>query len=403
MIFYQLSWLILFAPLFSFAVIIFGTRVWDMLSRPRVSAAEAHSGDAHAEAHEVEAKGSEGDDHGEHGLDDDEDPKLAHRTMGALVSGYVGIVITALACLYSWLLLLNTAGVIAIAPPLQPGGITVFSYEWFVQGTINYVISFQLDKLAIVMMVVVTTISLLVQFYSQGYMENSAGYARFFAYLTLFTFSMLDIVFAQNFLVMFVGWELVGLSSYLLIGFWINKQAKPAEDRLQPASAAIEAFIVNRIGDVGFIIGIMILFVNTGTFQFSQLAIRVQSMDKGLLTLAMILVFCGAIGKSAQFPLHVWLPPAMEGPTPVSALIHAATLVAACVYMLVRVAFIIQASQTVLLVAAWIGTITAVMAALIATPQNDIKRILAYSKLSQLGYMVMAVGLASNDAAMFHL
>src|SRR5437868_3649643 len=335
MVFYQLSWLILFAPLFSFAVIIFGTRVWDMLSRPPVSAAETHSGDAHAEAHEVEAKGSEGDEHGEHGLDDDEDPKVAHLTMGALVSGYVGIAITAFACLYSWLLLLNTAGVIAIAPPLQPGSITVFSYEWFMQGPLNYVISFQLDRLAIVMMVVVTTISLLVQFYSQGYMENSAGYARFFAYLTLFTFSMLDIVFAQNFLVMFVGWELVGLSSYLLIGFWINKRAKPAEDRPAPATAAIQAFIANRIGDVGFIIGIMILFAQTGTFDFGTLADKanphgvvqafVNSGNTGLLTAAMILIFCGAIGKSAQLPLTVWLPTAMEGPTPVSALIHAAT------------------------------------------------------------------------------
>src|SRR5947209_18678055 len=186
------------------------------------------------------------------------------------------------------------------------------------------------------MLVVVTSITLLVQFYSQGYMEKSAGYARFYAYLSLFAFSMLVIVFAQNFLVIFTGWELVGLSSYLLIGFWINKKAKPQEQRPSPASAALQAFVVNRIGDVGFIIGIMILFVSTGTFEFSKLATRVQHMDKGLLTLAMILVFCGAIGKSAQFPLHVWLPPAMEGPTPVSALIHAATMVAAGVYMVAR-------------------------------------------------------------------
>ncbi|MDQ6643937.1 MAG: hypothetical protein M3Y76_05765, partial [Chloroflexota bacterium] len=182
MAFYQLSWLILFAPLFSFAVIIFGTRVWDMLSRPRIAAAEAHTGDAHAEAHAVEAKGSHGDEHGEHGLDDDEDPKVAHLSMGALVSGYVGIVIMAIACLYSWLLLLTTAGVIALAPPLPQGGIQVLSYDWFVQGTASYTVSFRLDNLAIAMMVVVTTISLLVQFYSQGYMENSAGYARFFSY-----------------------------------------------------------------------------------------------------------------------------------------------------------------------------------------------------------------------------
>src|SRR6266567_8190435 len=420
-LFYQLSWLILFAPLFSFAVIIFGTRVWDMLSRPPVSAAETHSGEAHAEAHEVEAKGSEGDEHGEHGLDDDEDPKVAHLTMGALVSGYVGIAITAFACLYSWLLLLNTAGVIAIAPPLQPGSITVFSYQWFMQGPLNYVISFQLDRLAIAMMVVVTTISLLVQFYSQGYMENSAGYARFFAYLSLFAFSMLMIVFAENFLVIFVGWELVGLSSYLLIGFWINKRARPAEDRLSPASASIEAFIVNRVGDVGFIIGIMILFASTGTFEFSQLSsgikpfstlpasqFSVLHMNQTLLTVAMILVFCGAIGKSAQVPLHVWLPPAMEGPTPVSALIHAATMVAAGVYMVARTfPLFAAAGPAAFQVVAWVGGITAIFAATCALTQTDFKRVLAFSTISQLGYMFVGLGVAGSaygpGPGMFHL
>src|SRR5690242_6027325 len=147
-------------------------------------------------------------------------------------------------------------------------------------------------------------------------MERSAGYARFYAYLSLFAFSMLVIVFAENFLVIFVGWELVGLSSYLLIGFWINKKAKPDEQRPSPANAAVQAFIANRVGDVGFIIGIMILFANTGTFNFNQLAVGVTHMDKTLLTVAMICIFCGAIGKSAQVPLHVWLPSAMEGPTP---------------------------------------------------------------------------------------
>src|SRR6266571_4110322 len=333
---YQYSWTILLAPLLAFAVIIFGTRIWDLLSRPKVSAAEGEHG--HEEVHAVEEKGSHGEDTGEHGLDDDEDPKVAHLTMGAKASGYVSIALIAFACLYSWVLLLNTAGVLSIVPPIPNGGITVLSYDWLRQatGTASYIISFRLDNLAIAMMVVVTTVSLLVQFYSQGDMENSAGYARFFSYLSLFAFSMLTIVFAENFLVMFVGWELVGLSSYLLIGFWINKKAKPNENRLAPASAAIEAFITNRVGDVGFMIGIMILFASTGTFAFSELAARVPHMDKGLLTLAMILVFCGAIGKSAQVPLHVWLPPAMEGPTPVSALIHAATMVAAGVYMVAR-------------------------------------------------------------------
>jgi NADH-quinone oxidoreductase subunit L len=410
---YQYSWLILLAPLLSFAVIIFGTRVWDLLSRPQVATAtETHGGDAHADthadAHIVAANGSHGDDHDEHDLDDDEDPKVAHLSTGALASGYVGIAIMAFACLYSWILLLNTAGVIALAPPIPHGDITVLSYDWYVQGTASYQISFHLDNLAIAMMVVVTTISLLVQFYSQGYMENSAGYARFFSYLSLFTFSMLDIVFAQNFLVIFVGWELVGLSSYLLIGFWINKKAKPAEDRPQPATAAIQAFIVNRVGDVGFIIGIMILFVNTGTFEFSQLTTKVQSMDKGLLTLAMILIFCGAIGKSAQFPLHVWLPSAMEGPTPVSALIHAATMVAAGVYMVARTFPLFAAADPAAFqVVAWIGGFTAIFAATIALVQTDFKRVLAFSTISQLGYMFVGLGIAGptygNGPGMFHL
>ncbi|HZU02783.1 MAG TPA: proton-conducting transporter membrane subunit, partial [Ktedonobacteraceae bacterium] len=328
---YSYSWLILFAPLFSFAAIIFGTRVWDMLSRPRVSTSEGAHG--HEEAHAVEEHGSHGEDTGEHGLDDDEDPKVAHLSMGAKCSAYLGILIIGLACIYSWVLLFNSA----FNPGSLPAnGITVFSYNWLVQPTASYVVAFHIDTLAIAMTVVVTTVSLLVNFYSQGYMEDSAGYARFFSYLSLFTFSMLVIVFAQNFLVIFIGWELVGLSSYLLIGFWINKKPKPAEDRLSPASAAVEAFITTRVGDVGFIIGIMILFANTGTFDFRALGAAVQHMDKGLLTVAMILVFCGAIGKSAQLPLQVWLPPAMEGPTPVSALIHAATMVAAGVYMVAR-------------------------------------------------------------------
>jgi len=417
---YQYSWLILFAPLFSFAVIIFGTRVWDLLSRPRVAVQEQHEGDAHADAHTdvhtdvhtdahaVEAQGAHGEDHEEHGPGeaDDEDPKVPQLTMGAKASGYVAIAIMALACLYSWILLLSSAGVFGPSA-LPAGGIPLFHYDWLVQGAASYTISFHLDNLGIAMMVVVTTVSLLVQFYSQGYMENSAGYARFFSYLSLFAFSMLVIVFAENFLVMFVGWELVGLSSYLLIGFWINKRAKPAEDRLSPATAAIEAFIANRVGDVGFMIGIMILFVNTGTFQFSELATKVQSMDKGLLTLAMILVFCGAIGKSAQVPLHVWLPPAMEGPTPVSALIHAATMVAAGVYMVARTfPLFATADPAAFQVVAWVGGITALYAATIALVQTDFKRVLAFSTISQLGYMFVGLGVGGEYGAgpgMFHL
>ncbi len=406
---YQYSWLILFAPLFAFAVIIFGTRVWDLQSRPRgeapASQAEAHAVEAHgAESDEASAHGEHGE-HGDHAvnpLDDDEDPKVAHLTPGALASGYVAIFLMALACIYSWVLLLGSL----FTGSLAASGVALISYEWGVPG---YTVAFHLDSLAIAMMVVVTTVTLLVQIYSQGYMENSAGYARFFSYLSLFAFSMLVITFAQNFLVIFIGWELVGLSSYLLIGFWINKRAKPEEQRPSPASAALEAFVVNRVGDVGFIIGIMILFANTHSFDFAYIFGHVSTMDKALLTTAMILVFCGAVGKSAQVPLHVWLPPAMEGPTPVSALIHAATMVAAGVYMVARTYPLFQAAGPQALgVVAWVGAITALFAATIALVQSDFKRVLAFSTISQLGYMFVGLGVAGNldlgrGPGMFHL
>src|SRR6266496_1668982 len=404
---YQYSWLILFAPLLAFVVIIFGTRVWDLQSRPRGEAPASQ-----AEAHEVEAHGAEGDEssahsapgeHGDHAvnpLDDDEDPKVAHLTPGALVSGYVAIVIMALSCIYSWVLLLGSL----FTGSLTASGVSLPSYDWGVPG---FTIAFHLDALAIAMMVVVTTVTLLVQIYSQGYMENSAGYARFFSYLSLFAFSMLMITFAQNFLVIFIGWELVGLSSYLLIGFWINKRAKPEEQRPSPATAALQAFVVNRIGDVGFMIGIMILFASTHSFDFAYIASHVSNMDKAVLTAAMILVFCGAIGKSAQVPLHVWLPSAMEGPTPVSALIHAATMVAAGVYMVARTyPLFAAAGPQALGVVAWVGAITALFAATIALVQSDFKRVLAFSTISQLGYMFVGLcigGDLGRGPGMFHL
>ncbi len=247
------------------------------------------------------------------------------------------------------------------------------------------------------MAIVVSGVGALIHIYSLGYMRDDEGKSRYFAALSLFMFAMLGIVFANNFVMLFIFWELVGFTSYVLIGHWFFRDAA--------ADAANKAFITTRIGDFGFMTGILMIWMTTGSVVFAEVAPR-MSMFGGhptFVAIVALLIFCGAVGKSAQFPLHVWLPDAMEGPTPVSALIHAATMVAAGVYMLVRVAFIIQASQTALLVVAWIGTITAVMAALIATQQDDIKRILAYSTLSQLGYMVMAVGLASNQAAMFHL
>jgi NADH-quinone oxidoreductase subunit L len=254
-----------------------------------------------------------------------------------------------------------------------------------------------LDPLSRMMLVLVSGIGALIHIYSLGYMRDDNGKARYFAALSLFMFAMLGIVLASNFVMLFIFWELVGFTSYVLIGHWFERDAA--------ADAAKKAFITTRIGDFGFMIGILMIWMATGSVVFRDVAGRlaILSGHPVFLTLVALLIFCGAVGKSAQFPLHVWLPDAMEGPTPISALIHAATMVAAGVYMLVRVGFIIQVSPTALLVIAWIGTITALMAALIATQQNDIKHILAYSTLSQLGYMMTAVGLASGNAAIFHL
>jgi NADH-quinone oxidoreductase subunit L len=266
-----------------------------------------------------------------------------------------------------------------------------------IHGVFTVPFGFILDPLSKTMLLVVTGVGALIHIYSLGYMRADAGESRYFAALSLFMFAMLGIVLANNFVMMFIFWELVGFTSYLLIGHWFERDAA--------ADAAKKAFLTNRIGDFGFMVGILMVWMATGSIVFDDILPQMWKItsNPGYLTATALLIFCGAAGKSAQFPLHVWLPDAMEGPTPVSALIHAATMVAAGVYMLVRVAFIIQASVTALEVIACIGAVTALMAALIATQQDDIKRILAYSTLSQLGYMVMAVGLASNEAALFHL
>ena len=266
-----------------------------------------------------------------------------------------------------------------------------------VAGALKVPIALTLDALSRTMVLLVSGVGLLIHIYSLGYMRHDQGKSRYFAALSLFMFAMLGIVLANNFVMLFIFWELVGFTSYVLIGHWFYRDAA--------ADAANKAFITTRIGDFGFMIGILMIWTSTGSIVFAEIAPRMSGLTSypTFLMIVPLLIFCGAVGKSAQFPLHVWLPDAMEGPTPISALIHAATMVAAGVYMLVRVAFIIQASQTALLIVAWIGTLTAVMAALIATQQDDIKRILAYSTLSQLGYMIMAVGLASSEAAMFHL
>jgi NADH-quinone oxidoreductase subunit L len=260
-------------------------------------------------------------------------------------------------------------------------------------------IGLRLDNLSFMMALIVTGVGSAIHIFSAGYMKGDRAYSRFFACLSLFTFSMLGIVFADNFVMMFIFWELVGISSYLLIGFWYEKPTA--------ADACKKAFLTNRVGDFGFLLGIMMVWMMFKTVSFTEIGMKLAMyLDANGSSTAFkitgLLIFCGAMGKSAQFPLHVWLPDAMEGPTPVSALIHAATMVAAGVYMLCRVFFILEPSGALPIIA-WIGGGTALMAALIAVQQDDIKRILAYSTLSQLGYMVMAVGLSGPTPAMFHL
>jgi len=245
-----------------------------------------------------------------------------------------------------------------------------------------------IDPLSLLMLLVVTGVGTLVHVFSLAYMKRDESVSRYFAGLSLFMFSMLGIVLAANFVILFIFWELVGLSSYLLISHWFQKPAA--------ADAGKKAFIVNRIGDFGFLLGILLVWQQLGSLNIGEL-----STGGAVTTLAGLLIFCGAVGKSAQFPLHVWLPDAMEGPTPVSALIHAATMVAAGVYMLCRLFFLF--TDDALVIIAWIGGITALISALMAVQQNDLKRILAYSTVSQLGYMVMAVGCAGPTASMFHL
>jgi len=276
------------------------------------------------------------------------------------------------------------------------------SVLWINLPGIEVPLGVSIDHLSRVMLLVVTGIGFLVHLYSTVYMEHDESKARFFGHLSLFMFSMLGIVLADNFAMMFIFWELVGVSSYLLIGHWFTRDAA--------GKAANKAFLMNRIGDFGFMLGILMLWSTVGTVTFAGLAeknaVATLTANPWFLSVALLCIFCGTLGKSAQFPLHTWLPDAMEGPTPVSALIHAATMVAAGVFMLARVAFLIGLSPCAAEVISWVGGITALLAALMATQQDDIKRILAYSTLSQLGYMVMAIGLAPDPhggAAMFHL
>lgn len=280
-------------------------------------------------------------------------------------------------------------------------------YNWVAAGKINVPFGILVDPLTAIMLIVVTTVSTMVHIYSMGYMHDDEGYWRFFTYLSVFTFSMLILVMGNNFLMLFVGWELVGLSSYLLIGFWYHKKSA--------ADACKKAFVMNRIGDFGFYIGLLLVIVTFQSLQYSDAfqyesiqAIKANTftvfgMQISLIDLMTLGLFCGAMGKSAQFPLHTWLPDAMEGPTPVSALIHAATMVTAGVYMVARCNALFAEAHIASMVVIYVGMFTALLGATIGLTQYDLKRILAYSTVSQLGYMIMATGVGAYVAGIFHL
>ncbi len=276
-------------------------------------------------------------------------------------------------------------------------------YEWMMVGTLKMEIGFMVDALTAIMMCVITFVSLMVHVYTIGYMRDDPGYNRFFAYISLFTFSMLMLVMSNNLLQIFFGWEAVGLVSYLLIGFWF--------ERPTAIFANLKAFMVNRVGDLGFILGIGLIAAYAGTLNYKDIFGQAQNLstlylpgtDWKLITVICICLFIGAMGKSAQFPLHVWLPDSMEGPTPISALIHAATMVTAGIFMVARMSPLFELSNTALSFIIVIGAITALFMGLLGIIQNDIKRVVAYSTLSQLGYMTVALGASAYSVAVFHL
>ncbi len=315
------------------------------------------------------------------------------RRMAKGAVGFIACAAIGLSFAFS-LLLLNA---LLQLPPAQRSAERIL-YTWIHSGDFQASIGFLVDPLSLVMMMVVSGVSFVIHIYSHGYMHDDPDYPRYFTYLNLFVFFMLILVSANNFLLMFVGWEGVGLCSYFLIGFWYHK--KSASD------AGKKAFIVNRIGDYGFLLAIFLIFVTFGTIDFTGVFAAAPgkfAAGSGLMTLITLLLFMGATGKSAQLPLYTWLPDAMEGPTPVSALIHAATMVTAGVYMVARCNVLFLLAPTSLLVVAVIGAATAIFAASIGLAQNDIKRVLAYSTISQLGYMFLACGVGAFSAGIFHL
>ena len=329
--------------------------------------------------------------------------------VGALIAGLLGRVIGP-----TWshratiglMIVCVVASVTVFMDVLQGNTYNGTVYTWMITGDARFEIGFLIDQLSATMMVVVSFVSLMVHIYTIGYMHNDPGYQRFFSYISLFTFSMLMLVMANNFLQLFFGWEAVGLVSYLLIGFWFTRPTA--------VYANMKAFLVNRVGDFGFLLGIGLVLMYFGTLDYAsvfsqapQLAHQTIEIIPGspwmLLSVTCILLFVGAMGKSAQFPLHVWLPDSMEGPTPISALIHAATMVTAGIFMVARMSPLFELSDTALSVILVIGGITTLSMALVAIVQNDIKRVVAYSTLSQLGYMTVALGASAYSVAVFHL
>ncbi|HXC39373.1 MAG TPA: NADH-quinone oxidoreductase subunit L, partial [Burkholderiales bacterium] len=279
-------------------------------------------------------------------------------------------------------------------------------YTWLTSGEARFEVGFLIDRLTVLMMLVVTFVSLMVHVYTIGYMADDPGYQRFFSYISLFTFSMLMLVMSNNFLQLFFGWEAVGLVSYLLIGFWYTRPTA--------VYANLKAFLVNRVGDFGFVLGIGLILATFGTLDYAEVFSKAPAMAGQtielfggspwlLISVICICLFVGAMGKSAQFPLHVWLPDSMEGPTPISALIHAATMVTAGIFMVSRMSPLFELSESARSLILVVGSITCLFMALIAIVQYDIKRVVAYSTLSQLGYMTMALGASAYSAAMFHL
>ncbi|MFY9459806.1 MAG: NADH-quinone oxidoreductase subunit L [Aquabacterium commune] len=324
---------------------------------------------------------------------------IAAGLLGRSIGRRASHVLTILGVLLSFIISAMTLKAVAV----DGAHFNATVYEWMTLGSLKMEVGFLVDGLTAMMMCVVTFVSLMVHIYTIGYMEEDDGYQRFFSYISLFTFSMLMLVMSNNLLQLFFGWEAVGLVSYLLIGFWFKKPTA--------IFANMKAFLVNRVGDFGFILGIGLLLAFTGTLNYNELfakageltALTLPKTDWSLITVICICLFIGAMGKSAQFPLHVWLPDSMEGPTPISALIHAATMVTAGIFMVTRMSPLFELSDAALNFILVIGSITALFMGFLGIIQNDIKRVVAYSTLSQLGYMTVALGLSAYNVAVFHL